>query len=126
MAGISLSLAIFVMFLVVTGYIHFHIERRMAKSENPDQRWKRIFPVLYVHMILLMIRSVFRVAEFSEGYGGYLAVTEGYGYGLDVLMVMIVLAIWIPFNPAYLGFDNEDEVKDVKAEAEDLRTSETV
>lgn len=113
--GIAISLIIFVFFLGVTAYIHYRIQKEMPKDLPPGAtRWKRIFPVLYIHMMLLIIRSCFRVAEFEEGYNGKLATTEAYAYGLDVLMVIILLIIWIPFHPTYLGIQNDDAIEDIK------------
>ncbi|KAJ9107644.1 hypothetical protein QFC21_001104 [Naganishia friedmannii] len=54
------------------------------------------------------VRSIFRIAEYAQGYFGYLATHEGYFYCLDALPILLCIAcfafIWPP-----IVFDHLDE-----------------
>lgn len=42
-----------------------------------------------------MIRCVFRVIEFAQGYDGVLRTTEGYFYLLDSLPIALAIGVWV-------------------------------
>ncbi|KAK9354291.1 RTA1 like protein-domain-containing protein [Lipomyces doorenjongii] len=56
---------------------------------------------LGVSIIFVFVRSVYRVAELSLGWTGYLMTQEGYFLVLDCLMVAIAIWIMVAFYPGY-------------------------
>lgn len=42
----------------------------------------------------ILVRSAFRIAEFSQGYRGYLATHEAYFYLLDALPLLFSTAVF--------------------------------
>lgn len=65
------------------------------------------------------VRSFFRIAEYAQGYFGYLATHEGYFYALDALPIFLCIACFTVFWPPII-FDHIDENHDYPLE---LRTS---
>lgn len=54
----------------------------------------------------ILIRSVYRIAEFAQGYDGKLRTTEAYFYALDSLPLFLAIAVWaVVWPPAYLRAD---------------------
>ncbi|KAK9324685.1 RTA1 like protein-domain-containing protein [Lipomyces orientalis] len=63
-------------------------------EHGKTRRKQKIFAVA-VAVILVFVRSVYRVVEMAYGWDGYLMTEEGYFLVLDALMV--ALASWITF-----------------------------
>jgi len=97
--GLAISLLCFFFFLCLCVYIH-HKAEKLVKGSRP--KWHAIFLALYINMIMLVIRSVFRVAEFAPGYHSAIALNEPLFYGLDALPILIVYATWIPLHPGFI------------------------
>eukprot|EP00026_Physarum_polycephalum_P014648 Phypoly_transcript_15186.p1 GENE.Phypoly_transcript_15186~~Phypoly_transcript_15186.p1 ORF type:complete len:283 (+),score=51.62 Phypoly_transcript_15186:82-930(+) len=104
LGGLAISLGVFVIFLILAAALHFKIRRQQ------HVRWMNIFYVVYVNMLCLSIRAVYRVVEFAQGdYHNKISDNETYFYVLDVLLMMILIASWIPFHPSFLGLSMRDE-----------------
>jgi hypothetical protein len=61
--------------------------------------WRRLLYALYITLILITIRNIFRLIEFSDGVHGYIATHEAFFYSLDALPIfagLIVLAVVHP------------------------------
>jgi len=119
LVGLAISLAVFFFFTVTTIYIHVKMSRNERadpeKYKFKDTRYKRIFIVLYIDMVLFLIRSAYRVAEFSyDSFFNPVSNSEGLFYGLDILLMAIVLLLWIPFHPGFYNFveKRKDRKKD--------------
>jgi len=104
--GLSLSLAVFVFFLFNTIYIHTRVNRKALKG---DTKWKQLFWVLYADMLLLVIRSIYRVAEFAEQLNGKNTIdqSEAVFYGCDTLLMALILVLWFFFFPSRYNLDEE-------------------
>ncbi|EGO01945.1 hypothetical protein SERLA73DRAFT_177602 [Serpula lacrymans var. lacrymans S7.3] len=63
--------------------------------------WRTLAGALGLSCIGILIRSVYRVAELSQGFQGYLATTEAFFYGLDTLPLFIAISVYVPFWPAF-------------------------
>lgn len=57
---------------------------------------------LYAASILILIRSVFRVIEFADGYGGSIMTKEIYMYMFDALLMFICMCLFSIVHPAYV------------------------
>ncbi|KAK9861805.1 hypothetical protein WJX84_011669, partial [Apatococcus fuscideae] len=53
---------------------------------------------LYLTVGLLLIRNIFRLIEFSQGWYGYIAVHEVYFYVFDALLMFIWLCLVLPLH----------------------------
>lgn len=98
--GLVIQIIFFGFFMVVTFIFH----RRISAYPTPasliiNAPWLRFLYVLYGASVLIMVRSVFRVAEYAGGYTGVLQSTEAYIYIFDaslIFLVAVTLFIWHP------------------------------
>lgn len=98
--GLFIQTIVFSMFLVVTGLFHCRIVRRpTGRSEILQVPWLQYINVLYVVSVLIMVRSIFRVAEYIQGRDGELMTREFYFYILDTALMFIMSAIFNYFHP---------------------------
>ncbi|KAI0763257.1 RTA1 like protein-domain-containing protein [Irpex lacteus] len=105
LAGLALQLASFSFFTLL--YLRFMI--RMYKYEKETwvrdahlpwyNDWRALAAALTVSCIGVLVRSVYRTVELSEGFGGYLSRTEVFFYTLDFVPLIVALLAYIPFWP---------------------------
>jgi hypothetical protein len=62
--------------------------------------WEKHMFVLFAASMLVMIRSVFRVVEYLQGFDGYLLSHEVYLYVFDALLMFIMMALFNWIHPA--------------------------
>ncbi|TFY79972.1 hypothetical protein EWM64_g4039 [Hericium alpestre] len=56
--------------------------------------WRALAIALAISCVGILIRSVFRIAEMSQGFGGAIARNEGLFYGFDTLPLFIAVVVW--------------------------------
>ncbi|PRP79771.1 hypothetical protein PROFUN_12633 [Planoprotostelium fungivorum] len=110
--GLVVSLACFIFFEGLTIWANIKA-RKMLDSGEETPRWHYLFAALHLSMLMLIIRSVYRVAEFAPGYHSALALNEGAFYGLDALPVLILYILWIPLHPGITMRGFNDTVEDL-------------
>ncbi|KAG2419785.1 hypothetical protein HFD88_004581 [Aspergillus terreus] len=74
-----------------------HPTPESADSYNP---WRKHLYALHTSSVLILIRSVFRVVEYLQGWDGYLLSTEVFIYIFDALLMFIVLVIFVLIHPS--------------------------
>jgi hypothetical protein len=101
LAGIILQLLWFGFFMVIAWHLQYRMNRApTVASRNPDYQWRKYLMSLYVVSALVIIRSIFRVAEFAQGHDGYLQSHEVFFYIFDSIP-MFALMVWL--NWQHLG-----------------------
>lgn len=55
---------------------------------------------MFVSLIAICTRNIFRTIELSEGWTGHLMLREGYFIGLDGALMVLAVGILIVFDPA--------------------------
>jgi hypothetical protein len=88
--GLFLQIIFFGIFLVTS----LIFDRRLRKSPTPASaaiNWQKYMLTLYFTGILILIRSVFRVVEFTGGNDGPLMTSEVYLYIFDAVLMLGVL-----------------------------------
>jgi hypothetical protein len=65
--------------------------------------WKKHMMALYVGSMLIMVRSVFRAAEYLQGFNGYLLSHEMYLYVFDALLMFLVMVLFNWIHPAEIA-----------------------
>ncbi|KAH6653316.1 RTA1 like protein-domain-containing protein [Truncatella angustata] len=94
LGGLGIQILFFGFFVVVTAVFH----RRIRNDPTPKSvrilaPWRKLLYTLYGTSMLIMIRSIYRVAEYAEGSGGELQSKEFWLYIFDALpMVFVALA----------------------------------
>ncbi|KAF2114333.1 RTA1 like protein-domain-containing protein [Lophiotrema nucula] len=98
--GLILQILVFIFFMVVCLIFHARFRKQEkqtgARSEVP---WRSCLHMLYWTSMLVLVRNVFRVAEYVMGQDGYLFEHEWTTYvfdGAPMLLVMIGFFIWYP------------------------------
>lgn len=100
LAGLWLQIVIFGFFVVLA----LIFERRLRavptrQSKDGLLPWKRFMCILYIACTFIMIRNIVRVAEFIEGFQGYIILHEVFLYVFDavpMMVVMVIFSIWYP------------------------------
>lgn len=102
-AGIAAQILFFGAFVVVT-MVADHRLRASKFSSNSSGRfsWRALLYSLYVASLLILIRSIFRVIEFQEGYRGFVDIHEIFFYVFDTLLMFAVMANFAVFHPGLI------------------------
>jgi hypothetical protein len=101
--GLGIQVAFFVFFMVVT--LLFHIRMRKApslRSQNLTVPWQQYIFVLYIASFLILIRSVFRIAEYVGGTDGKLLSTEIYLYIFDAALMFLNMVLFNLRHPSQI------------------------
>ncbi|KAI5449232.1 hypothetical protein NCC49_005211 [Naganishia albida] len=83
-------------------------ERKTGPKFAWRSDWTLLYGILLLTCVGYLVRSVFRIAEYAQGYFGYLATHEGYFYALDALPIFLCIACFTVFWPPII-FDHIDE-----------------
>lgn len=98
--GLGIQVVFFGFFIVVAGIFHYRIARFPTnRSQSLSIPWERYLYILYIASLLIMVRSVFRIAEYVMGQDGILLKHEIYLYIFDatlMFLMMVLFNIWHP------------------------------
>ncbi|KAH7337988.1 RTA1 like protein-domain-containing protein [Rhizoctonia solani] len=110
LVGLIVQLISFILYMVV--YAVFLYRMKVYRPEECNlprnkaeffSHWTTLAGTLAVSCIGILVRSVFRTIENSQGYHGYLATHEVYFYVLDTLPLFIATVVFvITWPPLYL------------------------
>ena len=95
LVGLLLQLLWFVFFVAVAALFHYRMSLHpTTRAQQPGIRWQQYLRSLYAVSSLIMIRSLFRLIEYSQGYNGYLMSHEVFFYVFDALLMLGVM-VWM-------------------------------
>ncbi|UJR07231.1 hypothetical protein I4U23_011519 [Adineta vaga] len=113
LAGLSVNLASFAIFCVQV--IYFDYRTRKSPPNFPSgslcqKGWRQFLYIIYLSSSLVLLRQIYRVIEFAQGFTGYLAIHEVYFYIFDTLLIFIATTIFVIFFPGngYLPRNQND------------------
>ncbi|KAI5862623.1 RTA1 like protein-domain-containing protein [Durotheca rogersii] len=99
-AGIAFQLLTMTVFaLLVIDFV-----RRSLKLGIPRDYYP-LLGALLVSLLMIYIRSIYRTLELSEGWSGDLIRNQGLFIGLDAVLMVIAVAVFLVFDPARLSID---------------------
>ncbi|RKL16581.1 hypothetical protein BFJ68_g5196 [Fusarium oxysporum] len=99
--GLGIQIIFFGFFMVVTLVFHLRINRNPTqKSQEITTPWKKLLIVLYSASLFIMVRSVFRVAEYVMGKDSELQSKEYFIYIFDALLMSLVVVSLNVFHPS--------------------------
>lgn len=102
-AGLFIQIMMFGLFVVTAIIFHVRFQRYNTTEAHSEQvPWKQSLNMLYTVSALIMVRSIFRVAEFVTGQGGYPLTHEWTLYVFDSLLMFIVMFIFLVWYPSRL------------------------
>ncbi|KAF7977424.1 hypothetical protein HWV62_3570 [Athelia sp. TMB] len=105
LAGLALQLASFATFTGVfvrwAWRVRAHERGVWARDAGGVwwRDWRALAGALALSCAGILIRSVYRTIELSQGFEGHLATVEAYFYALDTLPLFLAVAIYVPFWP---------------------------
>ncbi|KAK6363767.1 hypothetical protein TWF730_001183 [Orbilia blumenaviensis] len=95
MAGLAIQIAFFSFFTGAT--IRFDTKTRVS---HPNAKWRVLVYCLYLSCTCILIRSIYRIVEFAQGWDGYLMSHEVYFYVLEALPMFPCLVAFNIFHPS--------------------------
>jgi hypothetical protein len=99
--GLFIQIFFFGFFIVVATHFYWKLKRYpIPRASSPDIPWRKHLHVLYMASFLIMVRSVFRLAEYLQGNDGYLLHHEIYLYIFDALLVFVTMLLLNVVHPA--------------------------
>ena len=123
MVGLVIQIISVGLFCVTAVLFEVRIRRRPTEASlRTNVPWKQSLWMLYAVLVLIMIRSLFRVIEYGMGQNGYLLNHEWTLYIFDsvpMFMTMVVFWYWYPSNLGdthLLGREELEEVHSGEAE----------
>ncbi|RAL16300.1 RTA1 domain-containing protein [Aspergillus homomorphus CBS 101889] len=101
LGGLFVQILFFGIFMIVSVIFH----RRMLKTPlhhvgSAPVPWNKYLKVLYVVSLLILIRSLYRVAEYIQGKSGFLQSKEIFIYLLDAALMLTCCAIFNVWHPS--------------------------
>ncbi|KAM6484197.1 RTA1 like protein-domain-containing protein [Trichoderma sp. SZMC 28011] len=103
--GLFVQLVFFGFFMVIA--VEFHLSIRRAPtirlSNSNELPWQKHMNTLYIASALIMVRSLFRVVEYLQGFNGYLLHHEAYLYIFDGLLMFLVMVLLNVVHPSELA-----------------------
>lgn len=101
LVGLGVQIAFFSLFIVASGLFHYRIHQVPTdRSEKVVAPWKTLLLVLYGASFLILVRSVFRVAEYALGEDGELMSKEVYLYIFDAIPMFFASVAFNILHPA--------------------------
>ncbi|KAG7042616.1 RTA1-domain-containing protein [Colletotrichum scovillei] len=106
--GLFIQLIGFALFIAVTAVFQWRISQERSQSLRHAASWEKFLWILYGVSALVLIRSLFRVIEYIQGYDGYLQTTEVFLYVFDAALIFLVTFILAVFHPSKVMTVDED------------------
>lgn len=109
LGGLGVQILFFGFFVIIEATYYIRLHKNMHSNEyntkiiNQEIRffpqkfnnWKTVLFSLFICSIFILIRSVYRVVEFSQGNNGYIARHEWFLYFFDALMMFFNAFLFI-------------------------------
>ena len=92
LGGLGVNLVSFAIFCLQIFY--FDYRTRKSPPNFPggglcQKGWRQFLYVIYLSSALILLRQIYRVIEFAQGFTGYLAVHEVYFYIFDTIPIFL-------------------------------------
>ncbi|TPX31256.1 hypothetical protein SmJEL517_g05376 [Synchytrium microbalum] len=102
LGGLALQVPSFGLFMASMFVFDYRTRKQLSRPLR--KQWEPLLWALYISSLCIMIRSVFRVVEFSQGKNGYISAHEIYFYIFDTILMYIATVALIIVHPGrYLG-----------------------
>jgi high-affinity Fe2+/Pb2+ permease len=92
------------MFVIASAIFH-HRMNRMPTTKSHELPWKKHMLSLYIVSLLIFMRSIVRVVEFLEGYGGYIMRHEAFLYVFDALVMWLAVITMNWIHPGEVAIE---------------------
>ena len=125
--GLVLQIISFSLFIVVALVFHRRILREPTEKSRPESgiKWERHLYALYGASALILVRSAFRVIEYSMGNNGYLLKREAFLYIFDSVLMLSTMVLLNIVHPGEIII-KEAEKEEVPVVEESLSDDKRV
>ncbi|KAJ7662282.1 RTA-like protein [Mycena rosella] len=122
MIGLGLQLVSFALFTVLLAVFGLRLPPFKVRGTDQVADCRVLYYTMCLTCIGILIRSIFRIAEFAGGYTGFIATHEGYFYLFDALPLWVAMSlyclVWPPrFLDSRMGGTAMDSVEAIKMRA---------
>ncbi|KAI9503873.1 hypothetical protein GGI25_005652 [Coemansia spiralis] len=94
--GLTVQLFFFACFLVTAVFVWRRpYEVYAGNSSTPQAAKNRVLGVVSATTVILYMRSIYRIAEFADGYGGKIYRAEWAFYVFDTILVFLAFVVYI-------------------------------
>ncbi|KAI9812943.1 MAG: hypothetical protein M1827_004461 [Pycnora praestabilis] len=101
-AGLTILVTSSALFAAVAGVFEFRMRNTpTSRSCNTPLKWRRDLHVLYFSSLLIFIRSVYRLVEYSQGNAGWLLRHEWTLYAFDTVLMFLLSLLFNVMHPSY-------------------------
>ena len=118
-AGLLVQVAVFGFFCATAAVFHYRYQSHgvgaIAHADGGGGRWKQSLHMLYGISALILLRSVFRVVEFSLGRDGYPLTHEWTLFVFDSVLMLAVMVIFYLWHPNRLQPRQETTVESISS-----------
>ncbi|KAK5707596.1 hypothetical protein LTR97_000133 [Elasticomyces elasticus] len=117
--GLGLQVVLFAIFIVCCLRFNMRFRAHLVVTGTPSNvPWQSCLNMLYATSLAILVRNVFRVAEFaSDKDRGYLNVNEWPAYVFDGALMLLVMISFFAAHPSKLRLDARDSAMELLSEA---------
>ncbi|KAK5077264.1 hypothetical protein LTR64_005257 [Lithohypha guttulata] len=103
LAGLGFQIICFLFFVYIA--IRFH--KRNLRGPGPlaevqGVKWRKHSWALYLACLFMLVRNIFRIAEYTQGHEGVIARHEWFIYTFDATMMWLVMVVYATVHPGRL------------------------
>ncbi|KAF3763866.1 RTA1 like protein [Cryphonectria parasitica EP155] len=100
-AGLGVQIVFFGLFVIVALLFHIRIRKYPTmRAKTTSAPWQALLYVLYASSCLILIRSIYRVAEYITGSNGVIQDKEWWLYVFDAVPMVLVTILFCGFHPS--------------------------
>jgi hypothetical protein len=101
MGGLIVQIVVFGFFVVVASVFNFRMMKTpTSKVLSHSVPWQKHLTMLYVLSLLIMVRSIVRLIEYTQGNAGFIISHEWYLYVFDAALMSSAMAVFAWWHPS--------------------------
>lgn len=99
--GLFVQIIFFGFFIIVAGLFDWKLRKYpIPRCFDQGIPWRKHLNILYATSSLILVRSLFRLAEYIQGNKGFLLRHEVFLYIFDALLIFIAMVIFNTTHPS--------------------------
>lgn len=122
LAGLAVQTGVFAVFILLTW--RFEVLYRREFGDEGKDRWRRFMRVLNVCCVCIMIRSIFRLAEFAMPYPGELVTHEVAFYLMEAVPMLPCSYLFHWIHPGEVLVGDESSFRVARRERKRVKREE--
>ncbi|KAJ1879467.1 hypothetical protein H4R99_004033 [Coemansia sp. RSA 1722] len=98
LVGLTVQLFFFACYLLTTVYVWRkpeYVVSQGPRDKSPAAAKRKVMIAIVVTTIIIYLRSIYRIAEFADGYGGKIYSAEWAFYVFDTILIFIAFLVYI-------------------------------